>query len=79
MASLWSDVQLGMWDVQAGIPGKATSLGKECCIDKKVWIGNSQRVCVVKIEATVFNPHYHPWLKVRQIEQALQRKETGVI
>lgn len=26
MASLWADVQLGMLDVQAGIPGKAKKL-----------------------------------------------------
>lgn len=28
MASLWADVQLGMLDVQAGIPGKAKNSGK---------------------------------------------------
>lgn len=49
MASLWADVQLGMWDVQDGIPGKATSLREECCIDRKVWMGNSHCVCVAYI------------------------------
>lgn len=64
MASLWADVQLGMWDVEAKIPGKAESLGKECCIDRKVWIGNSRYLCVVKTEATVVNRHYHLWLNI---------------
>lgn len=63
MASLWADVQLGMWDMQAGIPGKATRLGKECHIDRKARIGSSRHACVcvgvVKIEATVLNQHYH--------------------
>lgn len=45
MASSRADVQLGMWDVQAGIPGKAQSLGKECHIDREVWIGSPQYVC----------------------------------
>lgn len=54
MASLWADMQLGMWDVQAGIPGKPTSLRKECCIDRKVWIGN---LTLVKL-------HYCLWSKV---------------
>lgn len=64
MASLWADVQLGMWDVEAKIPGKAESLGKECSIDRKVWIGNSRYLCVVKTEATVVNRHYHLWLNI---------------
>lgn len=65
MASLWADVQLGMLDVQAGIPGKAKkTLGKECCIDRKVWRGNSRYARVLKTEATVVNWYYHLWLKV---------------
>lgn len=44
MASLWADVQLGMWDVQAGIPGTTGRLRAECYIDREVWRGNE--ICV---------------------------------
>lgn len=67
MASLWADVQLGMWDAQAGIPGKARqkkkSMGKECCIDRKVLRGNSRYVCVGKTEDAAVGRHYHLWLE----------------
>lgn len=43
--------------------GKKT-LGKECCIDRKVWRGNSRYARVLKTEATVVNWYYHLWLKV---------------
>lgn len=54
MASLRADVQLGMWDSQAGIPGTAESLGEECCIDRKVWIGKSRWLCVYALGLCVY-------------------------